>query len=772
MILGMNALVLIVVACALLITILEQRQAINRLHESATRQAQVALRQAVEDTRRALIQAGQLAAAENRPVDLDAALTSDPALRALALVDGTGTEIAAAGDMGEVADWSQHPIWNALASGEADCCVLIDTDPLTLVIAVALADGALIAQADPSRLWADALSVSVGEKGTLYLVDDAGAILATAPNLGVRAGAHPGEWEVFKAARDSGAAMRLYEGITGAWVAGRAERIPDAGYTIIVETPLSEFAPLAVRTLALIALALALTTIVGEWLIRRILRSVLMPLGRLQDGARAVTAGDYRYRVRVPPNTDRELVDLGQTFNQMIDRLADSQRQIDAYTNEMQEIIDQRARELARKASQLEIAADVSSQIVSILDQRDLIAEVVDLITKRFQVYHVEILLVDQGSSRIVPSDTRRQVTLPDLSLRDAPHSIIAWVARRGQTLYAPDVAQEPRYLRTPDLPASQCELAIPLRFGNQVLGVLNLEADHRDAFPRDDIAVLESLANKIAVSLRNAQMFEQLETANRDLAQATMQANQANSLKSRFLFNASHKLRTPLNSIIGYSETIMSGMYGELPDKALDRQRRILDNGRALHALIEDMLDLSAIETGQMRLNLEWVRLPPLLEEIVNATRALQQTGFPDHALDVRLDLRHLTDPLPPVWADADRLRYILINLTGNAVKFTEAGEVVVSADFDEEWVRVHVRDTGPGIGDDERRTLFEPFQHQRGSTGVEGKGTGLGLPVSRLLAMRHGGDLTVESRVREGSVFTLNLPRRPDGSPPPPEK
>jgi signal transduction histidine kinase len=183
-------------------------------------------------------------------------------------------------------------------------------------------------------------------------------------------------------------------------------------------------------------------------------------------------------------------------------------------------------------------------------------------------------------------------------------------------------------------------------------------------------------------------------------------------------------------------------------------------------------MIDLSAIETGYMQLDLQWVKLTPLLEEVMNAARALHRAAYADHDLTLKLDLTHLTEPLPPVWADIERLRYILMNLISNAIKFTESGDVVLSADFDADRVYIHVRDTGPGISDDDRRTLFDPFQHPRSAPEPEVKSTGLGLPVSHLLAMRHGGDLTFDSTLHEGSTFTLNLPRRPEGSPPPPEQ
>lgn len=762
---GMNLLVLLVVGIASAITLLGQRDAVDRLHRAVARQVEAALTTSLDQMQQALTLTARDLGEDNTAGDLAGRLALHPALDTLALIEPDGTLVASTARDPDAPDlrWA-----DGLACDPAclrdDATLPGDRPGLALVLPAQ--DGLrLVAMIDPQVLWQGILDARGSGDTAVAVITHEGTLLAV--SSGQTVATDPGRLQVFRAARGGQASARLYRGLQGDWAVGRAE--PYAGGAILVETSLSALAVPLLRTAALWLIALVITALLGEWLVRRNLQPVIGPLELIRQGARAVATGDYRFRVRLPGGTGRELAELASAFNAMVERLDTSQRKLDTYTHEMQEIVDQRARELSRKALLLEVAAQVTNRIATNLDLRTLTDDVAALIQQRFEVYHVEILLVDGATGQIRPAGPQSKFPLPNLNARDADHSVIAWVARHGETRYVPDVTAESRYHPSPDLPASRSELAIPLKFDGRVIGVLNLEGDHRDAFPKDSATVLESLANGIAVSLHNAQTFSALEIANRDLAQATLTANQAAALKSRFLLNASHKLRTPLNTIIGYSETMLSGIYGALPDAVLDRQRRILENGRELQALIEDMFDLSAIEAGQMQLNLEWVSLPPLLEEVMNAARALHAAGYAGHTLDLRLDV---PADLPLVQVDSDRLRYILITLMSNAVKFTPSGEVALRASFDDDWLYLRVHDSGPGITEDDQRYLFEPFQHQRGSVSRAGKGTGLGLPVSRLLAQRHGGDLTLESTPGAGTTFTLALPRRTDavpGSPPP---
>lgn len=777
MILGLNLLVLVIVLGASLIMVLEQRQSLARLHETATYQVRAAIEHQENIDVQTLAVAGQsLDPAASSEAGLNSLLALLPGMESISLVTADGVEAARAPDglsRQPVPSWDTQPAWIAATAGEVftGLVEIEGTAPRYMVAVPVGNDGSvLVASADPQVCWDEIVAGAVGDEGYVYLVSTAGTLLVVPPDQDRQDLHDPGDFSVFERARAGDPSSGFYHGLEGGWVVGRAEHIPGTALVVMIETPRHELVPLIVRSVALWMMALLLTFLIGEWLVRRIASVVLKPLDILQQGAQAVGAGDYTFWMRMPADTDRELVDLSGAFNDMTVRLKAGQEQIDAYTNEIETIVDLRARELSRKALQLEVAAQVSSKIATILDPKALIVEVVNLIKNRFDLYHVDILTFD-ADGRILESGTMRYAdgTPRTISALDHGISVIAWVARYGQTRYVPDVSEEPRYRRLQETPASRCELAIPLRFGDRIIGVLNLEADHRDAFRPDEVAVFESLANEIAVSMHNAEMFAALETANRDLAQATMQAKQASVVKSRFMLNASHKLRTPLNAIIGYSETILSGIYGEIPETALDRQRRILENGRHLHALIEDMLDLASIESGYVELNLQWIETRALLDEVMNASRALLQTVYPKQDLTLRLDA---PQRLPPLWVDVHRMRYILINLMSNAVKFTDQGDIVMAVEVDEGGglLYIHVQDTGIGIPEEDLIHLFKPFQHHRGSTGDEGKGTGLGLPVSRMLALLHGGDLMVSSTPGQGSTFTLSLPLRPEGAPPSP--
>jgi signal transduction histidine kinase len=246
------------------------------------------------------------------------------------------------------------------------------------------------------------------------------------------------------------------------------------------------------------------------------------------------------------------------------------------------------------------------------------------------------------------------------------------------------------------------------------------------------------------------------VEMAREFAEEARREAEEANLAKSAFLTMMSHELRTPLNAVTGYSDLLLIGVRGELNDGQREDVQRIKRSGQYLLGLINDMLNFAKLEAGQVEFNLEEVRLEPLLE-------GLEDLILPQvRAKGLHYDFSSCGDD-PVVRADPEKLRQILLNLLANAVKFTEAGgRVTLACHCDGATLRMTVHDTGRGIPADQLSRVFDPFvQVDRHLTPTSQQGVGLGLSISRDLAIGMGGQLEAESTVGEGSAFTLVLPR-----------
>ena len=249
-------------------------------------------------------------------------------------------------------------------------------------------------------------------------------------------------------------------------------------------------------------------------------------------------------------------------------------------------------------------------------------------------------------------------------------------------------------------------------------------------------------------IAIENVRLFDEIQDKSRQLEVASQH-------KSQFLANMSHELRTPLNAILGYTELMADGIYGELPEKTMGVLKRLESNGRHLLGLINDVLDLSKIEAGQLVLDLSDYSL----EDIAQTVRSTLEPLAADKKLAFKVEV---APKMPAGHGDGRRLTQVVINLVGNAIKFTDAGEVVITARATDGSFHLSVRDTGPGISAADQAKLFQEFQQADNAITRKKGGTGLGLAISKRIVEMHGGKIWVESQVGQGSTFSFTVPVR----------
>ncbi|GEP57956.1 ATP-binding protein [Reyranella soli] len=291
-----------------------------------------------------------------------------------------------------------------------------------------------------------------------------------------------------------------------------------------------------------------------------------------------------------------------------------------------------------------------------------------------------------------------------------------------------------------------RAQLNAPMLQEGRAIGCICLRRRDPGAFTQRQIELLETFAAQAVIAIQNVQLFTEIQEKSRQLEVASQH-------KSQFLANMSHELRTPLNAIIGYTEMMADGLYGDVSEKAQGVLERVQANGRHLLGLINDVLDLSKIEAGQLVLAMEEYSVADMVATVLSATESLARTKNLKLGSDVPAGL-------PTGTGDARRLTQVLLNLVGNAIKFTDQGSVEVRARQVDGRFELSVVDTGFGIAPEDQAKIFEEFQQVDNTSTRKKGGTGLGLSISRRIVELHGGRITVESDVGKGSTFKVTVP------------
>jgi signal transduction histidine kinase len=699
---------------------------------------------------------------EQRRIDALRLLRQVPAISELSLLDPSGYERlrvsqAAVDIIGTNFDFSSDPKFvRAVANKVYHGPVYFrrHSEPaMTIALAgVRLDAGVAVADVNLKLIWDLVSQIKVGKQGQAYVVDGQGLLIAH-PDLNlVLRNTDLSSLAQVKAARALGAGslpepVQVARNIEGQPVLTAYSRIDPLGWLVFVELPRDEaYAPLyftILRTALVLLAALALAVLASMFLARR----MTVPIQALQAGAARIGSGDLGQRISI--KTDDELEALADQFNDMAGRLQDS------YTN-LERTVEARTRELAQSVSELRALGDVSQAVNSTLDLENVLSTIVAKAVHLSGTETGAIYVFDERQQEFRLRATHGMD--PDMIARILEHRIsledpnLASAFRRGELIQVPDLRREPvTPVRGVILRAGYRSLLVaPLQRPGQIVGLLVVRRRKPGWFPKGTIELLKTFAAQSVLAIQNARLFGEIDEKSRQLEIESRH-------KSQFLANMSHELRTPLNAILGYTELILDNIYGEAPERMHQVLGRVQANGRHLLGLINDVLDLAKIEAGQFTLLLANYSMQEVVREVVVAVEPLAAAKQLALKSDVPVQL-------PAGHGDERRIAQVLLNLVGNAIKFTDAGEVAIKASASDGSFTIAVSDSGPGISVADQARIFEEFQQADSSSTRKKGGTGLGLSIARQIIEMHKGRIWVESAPGKGSTFSFSVPVRVD--------
>jgi signal transduction histidine kinase len=416
-----------------------------------------------------------------------------------------------------------------------------------------------------------------------------------------------------------------------------------------------------------------------------------------------------------------------------------------------------RTGELTQSVEKLTALGEVSRAVSSTLDVETVLDMIVSRASQLAGAAGCSIYEYDEAAEQFELRATHHYDTEFVEALRGSPlrkgEGLMGRAAEMREPVQVSDITQPGAYQSsvrdTLIRFGYRALLSVPLLREDQIIGSLSFNRKEPGEFPPEVIDVLKTFATQSALAIQNARLF-------REIADKSRQLEAVSRHKSEFLANMSHELRTPLNAIIGFSEVLAEKMFGDVNDKQAEYLQDILESGRHLLSLINDILDLSKIEAGHMELEAADFHLPSAIDNALTLVRerATRRGITLGSTIDERLGL---------IRGDERKVKQVLLNLLSNALKFTpESGRIDVGAALRGELAEVSVADTGIGIAPADQETVFEEFR-QVGAAEKRAEGTGLGLALSRKFVELHGGKIWVRSELGHGSTFTFTLPLRP---------
>jgi signal transduction histidine kinase len=619
---------------------------------------------------------------------------------------------------------------------------------MTLALAGSPRDtGVSAAEVNLTFIWDLISKIRVGQGGQAYVVDSLGRLIAH-PDISLVLQhtdlSHLPQVQAARAALrgEPGEAEPSARDLQGRKVLTSYAAIAPLGWFVFVDLPVDEaFAPFRsaiVRIVVLLLAALGLAVVGGMVLVRRLVG----PIEALRAGAARIGSGDLQQRISIRTGDELEL--LAHQFNEMASRLQDSHANLEAQ-------VDVRTRELEQSVLELRALGEVGQAVNSTLDLENVLNTIVAKAVQLSSTAGGSIYVYDETRQVF---DLRATYGVPEAPAEPCAYKVnmadryVGQLLVRHQPVQIPDILDEPASL-TKDLmvdSGSRALLIMPLLWQDGVAGLLTVRRHEPGEFSKTTVDLLRTFAAQSVLAIQNARLFSALH-------EKSLQVETGSRHKSQFVANMSHELRTPLNAILGYTELVLDGIYGDIPARMKSPMERVEVNGHRLLRLINDVLDLAKMEAGQLQLEMAEYSMMGVVQGALDALEPL--------ARGKDLVLRgEIASGLPAGWGDERRLNQVLTNLVGNAIKFTDAGEVSVRATMTDGALLVAVRDTGPGICEADQEKIFDEF-HQADNSSVRRKGgTGLGLSIAKRIIELHGGSIWVTSAVGAGSTFSFRLP------------
>jgi signal transduction histidine kinase len=550
-----------------------------------------------------------------------------------------------------------------------------------------------------------------------------------------------------------------YDDLAGEPVFGAYRWNPAMQVGILAEQSQRQALEMGNTLTALVVGATLVVALVTAAIAAVVTRRVTQPIVQLTETAAWMARGKLNQQV-VISRTD-EIGVLARAFNRMAAELRILYESLEAKVAERTMQLEAANEQTSYHLIQLATSAEVARVATSIRQLDSLLTTVVQLIGRAFELDHTCIYLLDENGEWAEPA------TLP--GERSYDHQFLSEKVEVGGTSLVGQVAADGRrrVLRDDELvsgsanagavaglePSVVCEMAVPRQVRERILGVLLLRSSRLDDCGENEQIVYQSLADQISIAIENARVYAmERETVER--------LRELDRLQSQFLTNMSHALRTPLNSIIGFSRVLLKELDGPLNETQSTDLTTIYESGRQLLGLINDMLELSRLELGVAPFSPGEVDLHEIIEGVMATTRALARGKAVQIYEDVPADL-------PMLHTDGQRVRQVILALLSNAVKYTDEGSIHLQACLDDGHVTISVRDTGLAISGDELERIFsEPGAPSAGSrVGDAGDDDvpSFGLAISKRVVEKLGGQIWVESSEGTGSVFTFTLPIRP---------